>query len=224
MSSKPLRKPPAPVRLRRSAAEMAALKHALLERARLIYRDEGLAALSMRRMAQEFKLSTMALYSYFPNKQALLEGLWMEIFEALLAELQAVKKGRRTPLRLLEAHVRSFLGFWEQRADQFRMIYMSAGQTAGGDTVDMEQQPVYVQMVKLTRERVAACAATPPSDAALGLSTDAMVAQMLGYLLLSLGVARYPLHDRDALRERTVRDIQCTVQQGLALPAKRARR
>jgi len=224
MSTKPARKTPAPVRLRRNAAEMATLKQALLERARLIYRDEGLAVLSMRRMAQEFELSTMALYSYFPNKQALLEGLWIEIFEALQVELRAVSKGRRAPLKVLDAHVRSFIDFWEQRPDQFRMVYMSAGQAAGEDTVDMERQPVYVQAVMLTRERVAACAATPPSEAALGLCTDALVAQMLGYLLLTMGVARYPLYSRDALRDRTVSDIRCTVEQGLAMPATRSRR
>jgi len=224
MNTKAPRNKPATVRLRRSPNEMATLKRELLERARLIYRDEGLAALSMRRMALEFKLSTMALYSYFPSKQALLEGLWLEIFEALLAELQSVQKGRRTPLKLLEAHVRSFLAFWELRPDQFCMIYMSLVQTSGADAVDMEHQPVYADMVLLTRERVAACAATPPGDAALGLSTDALVAQMLGYLLLTLGVARYPLYDRDALRDRTVLDILCTVQQGLASPAPRPRR
>jgi AcrR family transcriptional regulator len=224
MSPKASTPKPAPIRLRRNPAEMAMLKRELLEKARLIYRDEGLAALSMRRMAQEFKLSTMALYSYFPNKQALLEDLWLEIFEALLAGLQAVQRGRRTPMKQMEAHVRSFLAFWEQRPDQFRMIYMSAGQTAGVDTVDMERQPVYLQMVVLTRDRVAACATPPPGEAALGLATDALVAQMLGYLLLALGVARYPLHDQDALRERTVRDILRSVEQGLAAPAQGSRR
>lgn len=205
-------------RVRRSPAAMAALKRELLERARLIYRDEGLAALSMRRLAQEAGLSTMALYSYFPSKQALLEGLWLEVFEALLQRLLPASAGQRGPLKVLEAHVRGFIGFWEERADQFRMIYMSLQQTAGGDAVAIEQQPAYQQLVHLTRERIAACArdARGPSEDALALLAAQLVSKQLGFLLLALGVARYPLRDRDALRERVVADIVAGVRAGLA--------
>lgn len=207
----------APGRVRRSPAAMAALKRELLERARLIYRDEGLAALSMRRLAQEAGLSTMALYSYFPNKQALLEGLWLEVFEALLERLLPASAGQRAPLKVLEAHVRGFISFWEERADQFRMIYMSLQQTAGGDAVSIEQQPAYQRLVHLTRERIAACAggAAEPSEDVLALLAAQLVSKQLGFLLLALGVARYPLRDRETLRERVVADIIAGVRAGL---------
>lgn len=204
-------------RVRRSSAEMAALKREMLERARQIYREEGAAGLSMRRMAQEFELSTMALYSYFPSKQALLEGLWLEVFEALLERLLPVSAGRRAPSKVLEAHARAFIGFWEERADQFRMIYMSLQQTAEGESVAMAEQPTYQKLVYLTRERVAACARGPaePSEDTLALLAAQMVSKQLGYLLLALGVARYPLQDRESLRERVVQDIVAGVVTGL---------
>jgi len=44
---------------------------------------EGLDALSMRRLGSELGVGAMALYNYFPNKDALLEG----VTEALLAEI-----------------------------------------------------------------------------------------------------------------------------------------
>lgn len=203
----------APVRVRRSPAAMAALKRAMLERARLIHREEGLAALSMRRMAQEAGLSTMALYSYFPSKQALLEELWQEVFEGLLAQLLPASTGRRLPLGVLESHVRSFLDFWEQRPDQFRMIYMSAQQSAGEGAVAIERRPVYQQVVNLTRERVAACwrGASEPSEAEVARLAALVVAKQLGYLLLAVGLARYPLPDRDVLRESLVADIVAAV-------------
>lgn len=210
--------PGARPRVRRSPAAMATLRREMLERARLIYRDEGAAALSMRRMAQEFGLSTMALYSYFPSKQALLEDLWLEVFEALLERLLPASAGRRSPRQVLEAHARGFIGFWEERADQFRMIYMSLQQTAGGEEVALARQPAYQKLVNLTRERVAACArgAAEPSEERLALLAAEMVSKQLGYLLLALGVARYPLQDRDALRERMVRSIVEGVVEGLA--------
>lgn len=207
-----------PPRVRRSPPEMAALRRAMLERARQIYREEGAAALSMRRMAQEFGLSTMALYSYFPSKQALLERLWLDVFEALLEQLLPASAGQRAPLKVLEAHVRGFIGFWEARADQFRMIYMSLQQTDGAESVALAEQATYRKVVNLTRERVAACARGPaePSEDLLALLAAQLVAKQLGYLLLVLGVTRYPLPDREALRERVVADIVAGVAAGLA--------
>jgi AcrR family transcriptional regulator len=199
---------------------MRQLKARMLERARAIYRDEGIAALTMRRMAEEFGLSTMAMYSYFRNKEALLSGLWVEAFEALVEQLLLAAAGRRAPLKILEAHLRTLFDFWEQRADLYRLVYLSAAQSSGGgDLVDMAQQPAYAQLLLLTRERVAACLGGPdePSEALLRLQTDLMVAKLLGFLQLSLGVARYPLADRDALREQMLRDMLSTVSAGAAM-------
>ncbi|HEY1130320.1 MAG TPA: helix-turn-helix domain-containing protein [Roseateles sp.] len=202
--------PPAAVakpRVRRGPAEMAQLKLKLLELARGIHDAEGPAALSMRRLAQDAGLSTMALYSYFPNKQALLEGLWLEVFEALLAELLAASMGRRAPLKVMEGHLRSFLAFWEARPEQFRMIYMSTPQGDGKEAVPMKDQPVYRQLIQLERERVAACAGTTePSEVRLAEASALSLIKLVGYLLVVLGMPRYPLPERMQLRERVIAD------------------
>lgn len=48
---------------------------------------EGLEAVSMRRVGEEFKVEAMSLYNHVPNKAAILDG----IFEAVLAELPAAR-------------------------------------------------------------------------------------------------------------------------------------
>ncbi|MDN3922808.1 TetR/AcrR family transcriptional regulator [Roseateles violae] len=204
--------PAQPTRLRRSPAAMSELKARMLARAREIHRDEGLEALSMRRLAEEFGLSTMAMYSYFRDKQALLSGLWVEAFEALVERLQAAAQPSATPLQRLDVHLRCLIAFWEERVDQYRLVYLSAAQTAGAsDLVDLGRQPAYAQLLLLTRERVAAClqgqATGEPEESLLRMQTDLLVAQLLGYLQLTLGVARYPLLDREALRELLIQEI-----------------
>lgn len=198
---------PAP-RLRRGPAEMAALKREMLERARTIYREEGVEALSMRRLAQELGISTMAIYSYFANKQDLLDGLWIEIFEALTDELLDASKDQRGPRKVLEAHVRRFMDFWERHPEQFRMIYMS--QSSGSlSAIAESQQPVYNRLLGLVRERVSACApdGREPEEGVIRTQCDLMSSKTMGYLLLVVGLPRYPLHDREALRERIVQDV-----------------
>lgn len=212
---------PAPAvkpRVRRGPGQMAQLKQELLERARDIYAVEGAASLSMRRLAQDAGLSTMALYSYFPNKQALLEGLWLEVFEALLAELLAAAARRRSPLKVMEAHLRAFLAFWEGRPEQFRMIYMSTQPRTDEEAVPIKNQAVYRQLIQLERERVAACAGgtRKPSEAQLAEAAALALAKLVGYLLLVLGMPRYPLPERARLRERVVVDALQGIREGLA--------
>lgn len=188
---------------------MAALKREMLERARMIYRDEGVEALSMRRLAQELGISTMAIYSYFENKKALLDGLWIEVFEALTHELLDASKDQRGPRKVIEAHVRRFLDFWERHPEQFRMIYMSRTQSGSLEEVGEAQQPVYQRLINLNRERMAACAPeSRPADEALAQTLcDQMSVKTMGFLLLVVGLPRYPLQDRDTLRERVVQDV-----------------
>ncbi|MCH7345547.1 TetR/AcrR family transcriptional regulator [Pelomonas sp. CA6] len=186
---------------------MRELRLQLLERARAICAEEGWEALSMRRLAQDAGLSPMTLYSYFPSKKALLEALWVEVFEALLDRLLRASDGLRSPRAVFEAHVRAYIGFWEERPDQYRMIYLAGSVDGGLAPVDLASQPVYPRFLALMRERVAACAAASPSEAALALAGDLVVVKIVGFLQLSLGIRRYALADREALREAVVQDI-----------------
>ncbi|WP_343628123.1 TetR/AcrR family transcriptional regulator [Roseateles sp.] len=196
-------------RLRRGPTEMAALKREMLERARRIYREEGVEALSMRRLAQELGISTMAIYSYFESKKALLDGLWIEVFESLTDELLDASKGQRGARRVLEAHVRCFMDFWERHPEQFRMIYMSSTQTASLDEIGQSQMPVYNRLLGLVRERLAACApaGVEPDERRIRLLCDLMSVRQMGYLMMVVGLPRYPVLDRELLRERTVQGV-----------------
>jgi AcrR family transcriptional regulator len=196
-------------RLRRGPAEMAALKREMLERARKIYRDEGVEALSMRRLAQELGISTMAIYSYFESKKALLDGLWIEVFESLTDELLDASKDQRGPRKVLEAHTRCLLDFWERHPEQFRMIYMSLTQTGTLDEIGQAQQPVYNRLLGLMRERVAACAPAgfEPGEMAIRSMCDQMSVRTMGFMMMTIGLPRYPLYDREALREFTVQGV-----------------
>lgn len=204
-------------RLRRGPAEMAALKREMMERARKIYREEGVEALSMRRLAHELGISTMAIYSYFANKQALLDGLWIEIFEALTAELLDASSDQRGPRKVLEAHVRRSMDFWERHPEQFRMIYLSQS-SASLSEIGEAQKPVYNRLLGLVRERVAACApdGVDADETLIRRQCDLLTTKLMGYLVLTIGLQRYPLHDREALREQIVQEVVRDAVDGLS--------
>ncbi|MBA3947946.1 MAG: TetR/AcrR family transcriptional regulator [Herpetosiphonaceae bacterium] len=67
-----------------------ALRRGLLDAASRVLVSEGLEALTMRRVSQEVAASTKVLYTLFGNKEGLLEQLYVEGFERLRRNLEAV--------------------------------------------------------------------------------------------------------------------------------------
>ena len=209
----PVADDPPPARIRRSAAAMAQLKRAILERAKEIHRTEGFAAISVRRLAKEFGLPPMTFYGYFPSKQALVTCLWVDICENLLDRLLPASRGLRSPFKVLEAHMNAVLSFWEENPDMYRLMYMYGGEENPEQPVDFGDDPVYAKLMDLAQERVSACAVGEPSAEALTKARSVMYAMQLGYLHATIAVIRYPIADAAWLRQRTVQDVLRSVQE-----------
>lgn len=60
-----------------------ALRQALLDAASRLLVEEGLSALTMRRIAAEVGCTSSVLYTHFGNKEELIQTLWIEGFERL---------------------------------------------------------------------------------------------------------------------------------------------
>lgn len=66
-------------------------RQTILERASLILAEEGVHALSMRRIAADVGASTIVLYTHFRNKQEIVDELYCEGFAGLQTRLEAVE-------------------------------------------------------------------------------------------------------------------------------------
>lgn len=66
----------------------------ILDVAMRIVDQEGMDALSMRRLGKELRVDPMAVYYHLPNKQAIITGLVQRVFEEILASLQNTDKDR----------------------------------------------------------------------------------------------------------------------------------
>src|SRR5579862_2721138 len=74
-----------------------------------VLRDEGPAALRVRRVAAEAGCSTMAIYTWFGGKDGLVEAMWLDGFGGLRGVLSAVPSEgppRRRSVRVMEAYRR----------------------------------------------------------------------------------------------------------------------
>ena len=101
------------------------LRRAVLDAATRLLVEEGLAALSMRRVAGAVGCSTTVLYTLFGGKPGLVEALWVEGFQRLWrAEEEALTAG--DPLGRLAALGWAYRRHALENPDYYRVMFGGA--------------------------------------------------------------------------------------------------
>lgn len=170
---------------RRATEEQDALRRQIVAAVRALHAAGGYAAVTMRSVAAAVELAPMSLYRYFPNKAALLDGVWEEVLgEALAAARGADAAVAPTddPCRRLRAYYRGYVEFWLARPDAYRMVFDVRPQPdgrlfAGGHAGDFRRE---------AEALIDAC--LPDSlDAELRHAAHALCrCKVLGYLFLAI--------------------------------------
>lgn len=209
---------------RRSPQSQALFREQLVAQAKAIYAAKGYEGLTVRAVTEAFGMSPMAFYAYFPDKQALVRTIWVDIYRGMLGALLAAGPGA-SPIDKVRAHAQTIIDYWESHADDFRVVYLTS--TRGGrlDPGELTDEPVYSQLVALLGERLLACAhGRPVPPPQLQLLADFVRLKIFGYLFVALGLERYTLAERSQLRKMVVDDVVATVERTLqgTHPARRA--
>ena len=92
-----------------------------------LFRSEGYAAVSMRRLAAEVGKSPMTLYSYFGGKMEILHHLWSKVFDDLFAEVAARLTDDLSPRDRLVQFCEIYVQYWVKHPDRYRMVFMLEG-------------------------------------------------------------------------------------------------
>ncbi|MGO4617498.1 TetR/AcrR family transcriptional regulator [Nocardia sp. 2YAB30] len=107
----------------RTSYHHGALRDALLAACLRLIETEGLAAVSLRRVAREAGVSTGAPYHHFPDRAALLATLSAQGFQLLGAQLTATRDDAETPMSALTALARTYVRFSREQPAYFRLMF-----------------------------------------------------------------------------------------------------
>jgi AcrR family transcriptional regulator len=108
---------------------------ALLAAAETLVAREGVAALSVRSVAEAVGTSTRAVYTVFGSKEALVRGLAAQFFEALMDEIDAIPL-TEDPIADLLAALRGFRVFALKHPDMFRLAQLWSPVPADAGVLD----------------------------------------------------------------------------------------
>lgn len=92
-----------------------------------LFQQEGYAAISMRRLAQEAGCTAMTLYKYYDSKFDILSALWAEMFRRLFDELDRFAASERDPTERLNAVALGYVTYWLEHREHYFIVFMSGG-------------------------------------------------------------------------------------------------
>lgn len=124
----------------------------ILATAREIVLESGVDGLSLREVARRLDYSPGALYTYFADKDALLDGLTAGVFEGLGRYFERVPEDLPAPERL-DGLGRAYLDFAAENPEQYLLVFTRIAAPAAMRFDQQEAAPYPWSMV------VAACQA-----------------------------------------------------------------
>lgn len=182
------------------------LPTAILDAARRVLLDEGVAALTMRRLAREIGYSPTTLYLHYAGKDDILHALIDEGFARLNAALDAAldaPQAAASPLDRLAACARAYVAFGRANPERYEAMFLLHPR-------HMERYPAPLyRRARRSLDRFAELidAATEAGWLAVpdpALAATALWAQLHGAVSLVLTRRIDVRHDADALADTVV--------------------
>jgi AcrR family transcriptional regulator len=186
-------------RPRLTADDEDAFRAKVMEQARRLFAQDGVAAVSMRRIAVAVGCSPMAIYRYFSSRDEILRGIWGDFFDDLFARLEPLARRRGPARRRLLALCRAYLDYWFEHPDRFRMIYLHQDQIAPGERYYVDASAIverYWMFMTLIAEAQAEGDAPAGNTERLG---EALLCLLHGIALNLITIPEYPWQDRETL-------------------------
>lgn len=191
----------------------AELREEVLQAAMQLLTETGdESAVSVRAVAQRVGVSAPSIYLHFADKQALLDAVCAEVFEALHQRLRAAAEDAPDPFQALRAQGIAYVQFARENPEHYRLVMMQAHEPAQESVDAQVAGGAFGYLV----ESVQACITAgvlegDPVELALGLWAAAH-----GIAALLVAKPYFPWPDVDALVDRTI----CMAGLGLAAAAR----
>lgn len=209
---------PAHVRVRRGNVHDAEeLKRAFMQAAASIFAEGGLEAVSMRAVAAAVGVSPMTPYRYFADRAELLTSLWDQSAQALVARLREAVDAQASARARARAHLETWISYWEEHPDQYRLVYMTERTTRREDRSAAQNSTAYADLLAIARDiNLGLARELGATEDHVALADEVRLAMALGYLHSTMTVRRFPWSDTARLRRAYIDQILAAVERIIA--------
>jgi AcrR family transcriptional regulator len=171
-----------------------------------LFQEEGYAAVSMRRLAQEVGCTVMTLYKYFDNKIDILRSLWADVFDDLFDGLERTAAQQDEPVQRLNAIASGYVSYWLEHREHYFMVFMSGG-VSRSDVVDFVSDSASQTRFELLHTNLGDALKESADEEELRLKTELLVCTLNGIAHNLITINGYPWSDPEKLVHQATRGL-----------------
>jgi len=174
----------------RDETQIDAMRERIAETAQRLFKDEGFAAVSMRRIATDVGCTPMTLYAYYDGKTDILRQLWSNVFDDAFGAVARARARFKAPRAQLKAAALAYVTYWLAHPEHYRMVFMTEGVTQGDVSVFVEGSPVAAKFQSLL-EPLAAASGLAFTDPAFKPKADCLICSLHGIAHCLITISAY---------------------------------
>jgi AcrR family transcriptional regulator len=187
--------------MNRRERQKAETRADLLSAAHALVKEVGYEGLTIRKLAERVGYATMSVYSYFPDKHAILLAIARDAFAELARRMD--RDAPSDPVEALKMLMRAYAAFGLENPNEYRTVFMTVDPVHDPDnpSVEMTKENPALQLLLA---RVHACI-----DAGYFSGDAHAIATLIwtfghGTVSLLITFTHYPFGDRDTFVERSI--------------------
>ncbi|MEO1027072.1 MAG: TetR/AcrR family transcriptional regulator [Pseudomonadota bacterium] len=146
-----------------------------------LFKEEGYASVSMRRLGKEVGLTPMALYRYFPTKLDILSSLWAYILGEAFKDVSKAVRTAKTPTEKLRKASHAYTGYWFKNVEHYQLVFMSSGVT-NKDVTSFVSQGAVTDAYTVFFDNVALALDLSRGDDHVKIATDGLLCSLHGIM------------------------------------------
>ncbi|MEQ9520727.1 MAG: TetR/AcrR family transcriptional regulator [Parvibaculum sp.] len=174
-----------------------------------LFLEEGYAAISMRRLAQEAGCAVMTLYKYFDNKIDVLRSLWADVFDELFDGLEETASQETEPVTRLNTIALGYVSYWLEHRERYFMVFMSGG-ISKADVVGFVSEGPSLARFEMLRTNLGAALGGGTDAETLQLKTDLLLCVLNGIAHNLITINGYPWSDPETLVHQAISGLLAT--------------
>lgn len=190
----------------RSTGQIADMRAHIAACALKLFQQEGYAAISMRRLAQEAGCTAMTLYKYYGSKFDILSGLWAGVFARLFDELGPIALAEHDPKARLNAVASGYVRYWLEHREHYFLVFMSGG-VSQADVSGFVSDGQTMARFDLLRAILQAALAESLDPEILRLKADLLACTLNGIAHNLITIGGYPWADPDKLVRQAIHGL-----------------
>ena len=171
-----------------------------------LFQQEGYAAISMRRLAQEAGCTAMTLYQYYDSKFDILSALWAEVFGRLFDELGRIALTERDPTERLNAVALGYVSYWLEHREHYFMVFMSGGVSQADVTGFVSGSDTLARFELLRTSLHAALGGDDNADV-LRVKAELLLCMLNGIAHNLITIGGYPWSDPEKLVRQAINGL-----------------